>query len=336
LIAARGVELWNLYGPTETTVWSTCARITDTANGIRIGKPIANTTVYILDAQSNLCPIGVPGELCIGGVGVTLGYWNRPELTAERFIPDPFSATPGAALYRSGDRARWCNDGTLEHLDGSTSKSSCAAFVSKRGRLRLVSHSTPPSARSWSSSVRTSRGPTTRCLPRRRESACRSRGAVARAPPREPAGAHGAISLREPGRLALTPNGKLDRKALPAPLASLPGDASFLCRANARPRKRHRTDLERCAEAWKGLASTTISSIWAVIRCCCCERNSRLRASLQPDLPFVALMQYPTVRTLASYLSGTAEQSVVPAAAADRARKQREAMLRQRSIRGQR
>ena len=94
-LIARGVELWNMYGPIETTVWTTCARIRDTANGITIGKPIANTTVYILDAQKNLCPIGVPGELCIGGAGVTLGYWNRPELTAERFIPDPFSNTPG-------------------------------------------------------------------------------------------------------------------------------------------------------------------------------------------------------------------------------------------------
>ena len=115
-LIARGVELWNMYGPTETTVWSTCARITDTANGIPIGKPIANTTVRILDTQRNLCPIGVPGELCIGGDGVALGYWNRPELTAERFIPDPFSTTPGATLYRTGDRARWRNDGTLEHL----------------------------------------------------------------------------------------------------------------------------------------------------------------------------------------------------------------------------
>jgi amino acid adenylation domain-containing protein len=115
-LIARGVELWNLYGPTETTVWSTCARITDTSSGITIGKPIANTSVRILDAQENLSPIGVPGELCIGGDGVTLGYWNRPELTAERFIPDPFGTVPGARLYRTGDRARWRNDGTLEHL----------------------------------------------------------------------------------------------------------------------------------------------------------------------------------------------------------------------------
>jgi acyl-coenzyme A synthetase/AMP-(fatty) acid ligase/acyl carrier protein len=114
-LIASGVKLWNMYGPTETTVWSTCARITYTQNGITIGRPIANTTVYILDAQKNLCPIGGPGELCIGGDGVTLGYWNRPELTAERFIPD-LSTTPGARLYRTGDRARWRSDGTLDHL----------------------------------------------------------------------------------------------------------------------------------------------------------------------------------------------------------------------------
>jgi acyl-CoA synthetase (AMP-forming)/AMP-acid ligase II len=115
-LIACGVELWNMYGPTETTVWSTCARISDTSNGITIGTPIANTVVRVLDAQRNLCPIGVPGELCIGGDGVALGYWNRPELTADRFIPDPFSIIPGATLYRTGDRARWRSDGTLEHL----------------------------------------------------------------------------------------------------------------------------------------------------------------------------------------------------------------------------
>lgn len=115
-LIASGVELWNMYGPTETTVWSTCARITNTSNGITIGMPIANTTVLILDAQKNLCPIGVPGELCIGGDGVTLGYWNRPELTSDRFIPDPFSAASVATLYRTGDSARWRNDGMLDHL----------------------------------------------------------------------------------------------------------------------------------------------------------------------------------------------------------------------------
>ncbi len=114
-LLGHNIELWNMYGPTETTVWSTCARIEDTASGISIGKPIANTTVYVLDEQQRLCPIGVPGELYIGGDGVTLGYWNQPALTAERFIKNPFSPTAGATLYRTGDRVCWGNDGTLEH-----------------------------------------------------------------------------------------------------------------------------------------------------------------------------------------------------------------------------
>ncbi len=137
-LLARGVELWNMYGPTETTVWSTCVRITDLSLGISIGKPIANTTVSILDEQKKLCPIGVPGELCIGGDGVALGYWNRPELTADRFIPDPFSTAPGATLYRTGDRARWRNDGTLEHLGRLDFQVKLRGFRIELGEIEAV------------------------------------------------------------------------------------------------------------------------------------------------------------------------------------------------------
>lgn len=111
----RGVDVWNMYGPTETTVWSTCARIADPAGEITIGRPIANTTVRVLDARGRLCPIGVPGELCIGGDGLALGYWKQPDLTAERFIPDPEGAS-GEKLYRTGDRVRMRADGRLEHF----------------------------------------------------------------------------------------------------------------------------------------------------------------------------------------------------------------------------
>lgn len=114
-LLAQGVELWNMYGPTETTVWSTCAPIRDRSTGITIGRPIANTTVRILDSRQNLCPLGVPGELHIGGAGLALGYWRRPDLTAERFVPDPLGAA-GARLYRTGDRVRLRADGNLEHL----------------------------------------------------------------------------------------------------------------------------------------------------------------------------------------------------------------------------
>lgn len=122
-LLARSGELWNLYGPTETTVWSTCARILPAKEGgvvdVHIGRPIANTSVWILDERGEPCPRGIPGEICIGGAGVTLGYLERPELTAERFVADRFcQPEPGEAplLYRTGDRGRWRADDNLQHL----------------------------------------------------------------------------------------------------------------------------------------------------------------------------------------------------------------------------
>ena len=112
----RCASLWNMYGPTETTVWSSCCRVEAGATSIHIGRPIANTAVWVLDERAQLCPVGVPGEIVIGGEGVTLGYLSRPELTAERFVADPFSDAPGALLYRTGDRGRWRADGVIEHL----------------------------------------------------------------------------------------------------------------------------------------------------------------------------------------------------------------------------
>lgn len=117
-LSSRCGELWNLYGPTETTVYSTLWRVDDAqvvCSGVSIGRPIANTSVWILDAQGQRCPIGVPGEICIGGAGLAIGYFDRPELTEKLFVSDAgFDA--GGRLYRSGDRGRWRNDGLLEHL----------------------------------------------------------------------------------------------------------------------------------------------------------------------------------------------------------------------------
>jgi len=120
-LAARllegGGRLWNLYGPTETTIWSAATEITaaDCARGvIPLGAPIANTTLHVLDPAGRLCPPGVPGELHIGGIGLSPGYLDRPDLTAARFIPDPAAA--GARLYRTGDRVKRLADGSLVYL----------------------------------------------------------------------------------------------------------------------------------------------------------------------------------------------------------------------------
>jgi amino acid adenylation domain-containing protein len=112
----RCAELWNLYGPTETTIWSTVERIEDAAAPITVGRPIANTTVFTLDAGGRPTPPGIPGEVCIGGDGVARGYLNRPELTAERFVEGPVEIAWAGTLYRTGDRGRFGADGRLEHL----------------------------------------------------------------------------------------------------------------------------------------------------------------------------------------------------------------------------
>lgn len=109
----RSSSLWNLYGPTETTIWSTLIHL-EKSQSVQIGRPIDNTQCYVLDPQQQLVPIGAPGELYIGGAGLAHGYLNRPDLTAEKFVPHPFK--PGERLYRTGDLVRYHRDGSLEYL----------------------------------------------------------------------------------------------------------------------------------------------------------------------------------------------------------------------------
>lgn len=118
IINATDARLFNGYGPTETTIGATFARM-DNKKSVTIGKPIANTQIYVVDHDRNLCPIGVAGELCISGNGVGEGYLNRPELTSEKFVPNPFATKEngyGERMYRTGDLARWTEDGELEFL----------------------------------------------------------------------------------------------------------------------------------------------------------------------------------------------------------------------------
>ncbi len=116
----RGTQLINGYGPTEASVFACCHPVPRDlpadAPSVPIGRPITNTDAYVMDRHGQLTPIGVPGELLLGGPGVALGYVNRPDLTREKFIPDPFTGEPGARVYRTGDLVRWRPDGTLEYL----------------------------------------------------------------------------------------------------------------------------------------------------------------------------------------------------------------------------
>jgi amino acid adenylation domain-containing protein len=144
LIGRVGI-LWNLYGPTETTIWSCGQRIaTPDKHGFveSIGRPIANTQIYVMDSHRQLVPIGVAGEIYIGGAGVARGYLNRPELTAERFLADPFSTDPQARMYKTGDLGRWRADGSIEYLGRNDHQVKIRGFRIELGEIeaQLASH----------------------------------------------------------------------------------------------------------------------------------------------------------------------------------------------------
>jgi natural product biosynthesis luciferase-like monooxygenase protein len=136
-------DLINVYGPTETTIWSTAAHLDKSDGPVTIGRPIANTQVYIVDRHLRPVPVGIPGELCIGGDGVARGYLNRLELTSERFVPDPFSAEAGRRLYRSGDLARYRENGQIEFLGRLDHQVKIRGYRIELGEIEAVLASHP-------------------------------------------------------------------------------------------------------------------------------------------------------------------------------------------------
>ena len=135
-LLSRCAELWNMYGPTETTVWSAIHRVTSVDGPASIGRPIANTQVFVLDANCNIVPVGVVGELHIGGLGLARGYLGHSTLTQERFIASPFA--PNERLYRTGDLARWLSDGTLDCLGRVDNQVKVRGFRIELGEVEAV------------------------------------------------------------------------------------------------------------------------------------------------------------------------------------------------------
>ncbi len=134
------VKLFNEYGPTEGTVWASVHRCIPTpgSRSVPIGRPIANTHIYILDARGKRVPVGVVGELYLGGAGVARGYWARPTLTAERFLPNPFADERSMRMYRTGDLARWLPDGTIEFIGRNDAQVKIRGYRVELGEIERV------------------------------------------------------------------------------------------------------------------------------------------------------------------------------------------------------
>ncbi|HEY0604611.1 MAG TPA: amino acid adenylation domain-containing protein, partial [Herpetosiphonaceae bacterium] len=210
--------VWNLYGPTETTIWSTRQRVRDVdGQAVPIGRPVGNTQLYVLDAHGQPVPLGVVGELYIGGAGVARGYRNRPDLTAERFVPDPFSAQPGARLYCTGDLVRYRADGTLEFIGRSDHQIKLRGFRIELGEIEtvLTQH---PAVQQAVVVVREAQPGDTRLVAYVVPAATAPIADALRAllTTRLPAYMIPAVFVSLDA-LPLTPNGKIDRRALPAP-----------------------------------------------------------------------------------------------------------------------
>nr|WP_282705871.1 non-ribosomal peptide synthetase [Pseudomonas syringae] len=230
--AHRPRHLINGYGPTETTTFASTYEIhalSDNSRSIPIGRPIGNTRIYLLDAHGQPVPIGVSGEIHIGGAGVARGYLNLPELTAERFLDDPFSAEPAARMYRSGDLGRWLADGNIEYLGRNDDQVKLRGFRIELGEIESQLAACP-GVREAVVLVREQRPGDKRLV----AYLTAREGAVLSAAQLREQLSQGLAEYMIPSafvtlaRFPLTPNGKLDRRALPAPeiesqLAACPG-----------------------------------------------------------------------------------------------------------------
>jgi amino acid adenylation domain-containing protein len=319
------VELHNLYGPTECTVYAThwpCPPSADFVALVPIGKPIANTQIYILDAQQQPVPIGVQGELYVAGTQVGIGYHRRPELTAEKFVADPFSSLPDARMYRTGDLARWRSDGTIEYLGRIDDQvklrgirielgeveialvglpgvvaGAVAIHPDGRGGVRLIGYVVPEPGRPFSS-------------PAMRE-------ALSLVLP--PAAVPNLLIEME--TLPLTPSGKINRRALPAPADS----------SSDRPYDPPRTIVEhQLAQIWESLLTTRAVGVHDDFfelgghSLLAMRIMSRVQETFDLRLPLTAVFDRPTVARLGELIEqrldertgstdGGGEQRIAPA-----------------------
>jgi amino acid adenylation domain-containing protein len=294
-LVGRVSELWNMYGPTETTIWSTCAHVRAPGEPPTIGRPIANTTLHVLDRRGRPAPIGVPGELLIGGTGLARGYRNRPELNAERFVAGELG---GERLYRTGDLARYRPDGTVQFLGRLDHQVKLRGFRIELGEIEanLAGHPAVAAAAATIHDGPRGEPSLVAYVVPDGEAADpeQLRRFLAESVPAYMVPA--AIVTLE--ALPLTPNGKVDRKALPAPeLAALAEDryreprnateaavASLFCEVLG-------VDRAGAHDDFFALGGQSLLAARLV---------SRLDARFGVELPFRVLFEAPTVAGLAA------------------------------------
>lgn len=313
----------NMYGPTETTIWSSTLSVGAADGIVPLGRPIANTQLYVLDPRGRPVPANSPGELFIGGDGVARGYHNRPELTAERFLPNPYTA---GRFYRTGDLARFLADGTLQFLGRTDHQVKVRGYRIELGEIesRIAVF---PGVAEVVMMAREDRADDVRLVAYLRlssgsldEDALRQ--ALAKSLPYYMVPSH-FITL---DAFPLTPNAKVDRKALPAPLAaSEPAvEVQFIEPADTMQRGIAETFKRILGVVRVGQSDSFFAlgghSLLAV------QAHRELKASIAPDMAITDLFRFPTVAALAAHLSdrGGAEERL--SRVANRAASRRAAM----------
>jgi amino acid adenylation domain-containing protein len=314
--ALPGVRLFNEYGPTEASVWATVAECSRTpAHTVPIGRPVRGAAVYLLDAHLQPVPIGVHGEICIGGNGVARGYLNHPELTAARFVEDPFD--PGARLYRTADLGRWSAQSAIEFVGRTDRQVKIRGYRVEPEEIeaRLRAHASIADA-----AVVVREG---------------SQGGAeligyyatrSEAPPEEQVRAHLAetlppymipTALVPLSQLPLTPNGKIDRDALPEPNAQWPRAADAADGPEGDVEEALASifsellQIDRIgrSQSFFDLGGHSLLAVQAVVR---------IHAVLGFEVPVRALFETPTIEGLARHLSGIQRAPLPPVETADR------------------
>ncbi|MAT96290.1 MAG: hypothetical protein CL608_04035 [Anaerolineaceae bacterium] len=325
----------NMYGPTETTIWSSTYAVTGAETAVPIGTPIANTQIYILDAQMQPVPVGVAGDLYIGGDGVVRGYHNRPELTAERFVRDPFRNEPKARMYATGDLARYRADGNIDFLGRADFQVKLRGYRIELGEIEallnaqesvreavVVAREDTPGDKRLVAYVITQSG-------QKLDAAALKEALRADLPEFMVPATYVPMTS-----FPLTPNKKTDRKALPAPDQVLvESQTAYVAPTN---------DLEQTiAEIWQRLLNIPQvglndnffdlggHSLLTV------QAHRQLKEVVDKEISITDMFRFPTIRSLADYLNEDSENGTQTAVeqSVDRAANRREAMMQRRQRR---